>query len=84
MSHMSERFDRMPESIAAILGDAAGKADGLGKSAAEVYLFDDYVLKVRPADGWDTVDTQILRWLKGNCRFRKWLHRKCGMDGTGC
>ena len=65
MSHMSESFDRMPESIAAILGDAAGKADGLGKSAAEVYLFDDYVLKVRPADGWDTVDTRILRWMKG-------------------
>ena len=65
MSHMSERFDRMPEPIAAILGNAAGQADGLGKSAAEVYLFDDYVLKVRPADGWDTVDTQILRWMKG-------------------
>ena len=55
----------MPASVAAILGDRAGKADGLGKSAAQVFLFDDYVLKVRPENDWDTVDTQILRWLKG-------------------
>ena len=34
MLHMSEKSDRMPESIAAILGDAAGQADGLGKSGA--------------------------------------------------
>ena len=42
MLHMSEKSDRMPESIAAILGDAAGQADGLGKSGADVYLFDDW------------------------------------------
>ena len=41
MLHMSEKSDRMPESIAAILGDAAGQADGLGKSGADVYLFDE-------------------------------------------
>ena len=55
----------VPETIAAILGGAAGQADSLGKSNAEVYLFDDYVLKVRPAGSWDTADTQILRWLAG-------------------
>ena len=41
----------MPEAIRTVLGDSAGQADTLGKSAAEVYLFDDYVLKIRPADG---------------------------------
>ena len=65
MSHMSGNSERMPESVAAILGDAAGQADSLGKSGAEVRLFDDYVLKIRPADSRDTVDTQILRWLAG-------------------
>lgn len=62
---MSGNVDQMPEAIRTVLGDSAGQADTLGKSAAEVYLFDDYVLKIRPADGWDTVDTQILRWLSG-------------------
>ena len=62
---MPEKTVRMPESIAGILGDASGQADRLGKSAADVFLYDDYVLKVRPAGGWDTVDTRILRWLAG-------------------
>ncbi|MBQ6232543.1 MAG: aminoglycoside 3'-phosphotransferase [Clostridia bacterium] len=65
MSRMSGNFERIPASMARILGGQAGKADGLGKSGAQVVLFDDYVLKVRPADGWDTVDTQILLWLEG-------------------
>ena len=60
---MPEKPAGMPKAIAAILGDAFGKTDGLGKSEANVYLYDDYVLKVRPAGGWDTVDTRILRWL---------------------
>ena len=60
-----ERIDQMPASIAAILGNQSGKMDGLGKSGARVLLFDDYVLKIRPADDWDTVDTKILRWLDG-------------------
>ena len=64
-SHMTGKPVRMPEKIAGILGDAFGQTDGLGKSGAEVILYDDYVLKVRPAGGWDTMDTQVLRWLAG-------------------
>ena len=60
-----EKTNQMPASIAAILGNQSGKTDGLGKSGARVLLFDDYVLKIRPADDWDTVDTKILRWLDG-------------------
>ena len=56
---------RMPDSIAAVLGGRNGKTDGLGKSGAQVLLFEDYVLKIRPAGGWDTADVQILRWLAG-------------------
>ena len=64
-SHMTGKPVRMPEKIAGILGDAFGQTDGLGKSGAEVILYDDYVLKVRPAGGRDTMDTQVLRWLAG-------------------
>jgi len=62
---MSERLTQIPGSIAGILGRQTGKLDGLGKSRAQVFLFEDYVLKIRPADGWDTADVKILRWLAG-------------------
>ena len=55
----------IPDSIAAVLGSRDGKTDELGKSKAQVVLFEDYVLKIRPAEGWDTADVQILRWLAG-------------------
>ena len=56
---------RMPASIAAVLGSRSGITDGLGKSGARVLLFEDYVLKIRPADAWDTADVKILRWFAG-------------------
>ncbi len=62
---MSERLTQIPGSIAGILGRQTGKLDGLGKSRAQVFLFEDYVLKIRPEDDWDTVDVQILQWLAG-------------------
>ena len=65
MARITDQAGGMPEAIAAVLGGAAGQADRLGKSGAEVVVFDDYVLKVRPADSWETVDTEILRWLAG-------------------
>ena len=61
----SGNIHQIPESIAAILRGHAGKTDGLGKSRARVVLFDDYVLKIRPADSWDTADVRILEWLAG-------------------
>ena len=61
----SDHMLQMPASIAAVLGRQAGKTDGLGKSGAQVLLFDDYVLKIRPADAWDTIDVRILDWLAG-------------------
>ena len=62
---ISENNSRIPAPIAAVLGGQTGKLDGLGKSRAQVVLFDDYVLKVRPADDWDTADVRILEWLAG-------------------
>ena len=56
---------RIPPSIAAILDRQNGKLDALGKSNAQVILFEDYVLKIRPEDAWDTADVQILQWLAG-------------------
>ena len=58
-------FERVPPAIAAVIGERRGKQDGLGKSRARVVLFGDYVLKIRPENGWDTADTKILRWLEG-------------------
>lgn len=58
-------IDQVPASIAAVLGSRTGKTDGLGKSGAQVLLFDDYVLKIRPVDDWDTADVRILQWLEG-------------------
>lgn len=60
-----DNINQIPDSIAAILGRQAGKMDGLGKSGAQVLLFDDYVLKIRPADERDTADVRILQWLAG-------------------
>ena len=54
-----------PPSVASVLGASDYQPEGIGKSGARVLLFDDYVLKIRPAGGWDTADTQILRWLAG-------------------
>jgi len=60
-----DKINQIPDSIAAILGRQAGRTDGLGKSGAQVLLFDDYVLKIRPANDRDTADVRILQWLAG-------------------
>ena len=55
------RTENVPAPIAAILGNQAGKTDGLGKSGAQVLLFDDYVLKIRSEGSRDTGDVKVLR-----------------------
>ena len=45
-SELSETIHQIPASIAVLLGDETGKMDGLGKSRAQVLLFDEYVLKI--------------------------------------
>ena len=65
MYDKAENIHQIPASIAAILGRQTGKMDGLGKSGAQVMLFEDYVLKIRPADDWETIDVQILQWFEG-------------------
>ncbi len=65
MSRTPGSFEHIPDSIAAILGSRAGTVDELGRSRAQVVIFEDYVLKIRPENGWDTADTQVLRWLAG-------------------
>ena len=54
-----------PPSIATIVKTSAYKRENIGMSAASVLLFADYVLKIRPEGGMDTMDTEVLRWLKG-------------------
>lgn len=62
---MSGSIQQIPDSIARILGSRTGRLDGLGKSRAQVFLFEDYVLKIRSADDRDTADVKILQWLDG-------------------
>ena len=54
-----------PSEIAAVLGDAVCQPDSTGKSRAQVLLFPDYVLKIRPADSWEVRDVDVLAWLRG-------------------
>ena len=54
-----------PRSVAAVVKAAPYREEEIGKSGARVLVFEDYVLKIRPAGGRDTVDTDILRWLAG-------------------
>ncbi len=65
MRHTSGCCVKIPEPIASILGSRIGRTDGLGRSGARVMLFEDCVLKVRPAGSWDTADVRILSWLSG-------------------
>ena len=62
---ISGNNNHMPASIAAVLGSQTGRMDDIGKSGAQVLVFDDYVLKIRPSDDWDTADVRILKWLAG-------------------
>ena len=65
MSGGSGNTIQLPASIEAVLGRQDGEMDELGKSKARVMLFEDYVLKIRPAEDRDTADVKILRWLSG-------------------
>ncbi|MBQ8159931.1 MAG: aminoglycoside 3'-phosphotransferase [Clostridia bacterium] len=56
---------QFPESIEKIVGTAGYREDSLGKSDASVLLFEDYVLKVRPAGTPETMDVQAMTWLRG-------------------
>ena len=69
-----------PPSVARILGSSVYRPEETGKSGARVLVFDDYVLKIRPAGGPDTADTQVLRWLSGRLA---WSRRR-GAESAGC
>ncbi len=84
MGDRSGSVNRLPDSIASALGSQAGKTDDLGKSGARVLLFDEAVLKIRPADDPDTADVKVLQWFAGKapvprviahevCQGKDWL-----------
>ena len=47
-----------PPSVAAKTGRASFRQDRIGQSDATVLLYDDYVLKIRPENSWNTIDVQ--------------------------
>ena len=47
-----------PPSVAAKTGRAACRQNRIGQSDATVLLYDDYVLKIRPENSWNTIDAQ--------------------------
>ena len=55
---------RFPAAIAAAVGELPFREEGIGMSAARVYLFEDYVLKVSPAAPHAVREAQILSWLE--------------------
>lgn len=73
--------NQVPASISSVIGRQAGETDSLGKSGAQVLLFDDYVLKIRPADSWDTADVKILEWLAGKAPAPRVVAHEV-LDGT--
>ena len=56
----------LPREIAAVLGPDTGKTNTTGKSNADVIMYRDYVLKIRPAGGGAARENRILEWL--GCR----------------
>lgn len=74
---MKDIMNQAPASITSILGNQAWKTDGLGKSGAQVLLFDDYVLKIRPADAWDTTDVKVLQWFAGKAPVPQVAAMRC-------
>ena len=54
-----------PPSVAAKTGRASFRQDHIGESDATVLLYDDYVLKIRPENSWNTNDVQVMQWLAG-------------------
>lgn len=56
---------QFPDAIAQVLGQAEYRTDQTGKSDAQVLIFEEYVLKIRPEGSWDTRDVAILRYLQG-------------------
>ena len=47
-----------PPSVASKTGRASFRQDRIGQSDATVLLSDDYVLKIRPENSWNTIDVQ--------------------------
>ena len=55
----------IPDAIAALVGDSPCCTDGMGKSSAQVLLYKDYVLKIRPDNDCAVTDVRMLQWLQG-------------------
>ena len=55
---------QMPDSISKIVGGLDYSREDIGMSGASVLMFEDYVLKIRPEGGFDTADTEVLRFLE--------------------
>ncbi len=54
---------KMPDAIAAMVGQAEGIANEIGKSQAVVRMYPDHVLKIRPESRAAVLEVSILKWL---------------------
>ena len=53
----------LPDKIASLLGNKFGIQDNIGMSGANVFLFDDMVLKVQPNSVESNTEIEMMRWL---------------------
>lgn len=53
----------LPDKIASLLGNKFGIQDNIGMSGANVFLFDDMVLKVQPNSEESNTEVEMMRWL---------------------
>lgn len=55
----------IPASIKRKIGFRKGNLDGIGRSGAQVLMFDDMVLKIQPDSNMAGNEHQMMRWLQG-------------------
>lgn len=55
----------IPASIKRCIGFQKGQLDSIGRSAAQVLMFDDMVLKIQPDSNPAGNEHQMMRWLQG-------------------
>ena len=70
----------LPRSILKAISGKAYRTDGIGKSDAQVVLFDDCVLKIAPYRKKNEETIRVMRWLEGRLPVPKVLCYECGAE----
>lgn len=72
---------QIPASIKRRIGFQKGALDNIGRSEAQVLMFDDMVLKIQPDSNMSGNEHQMMRWLQGRLRVPE-IIEEAFVDGT--